>query len=485
MNKKSLKNKTVGGFIWVVIERFGGQAIRFIISIILARLLLPKQFGLIGMLAVFIAISHSLIDSGFSQAIIRKKDVNQSDYSSVFYLNLGSSILIYIIIYFAAPLIASFYHQDALIPLVRVLGIEFIITSFSLVQTTILTKKMDFKKLMIIRLPSTIIGGIFGIYMAYTGWGVWSLVIQQISSKLAFSIQIWIYSKWTPSLTFDLQEAKNLFSFGSRLMVSGILDTVYKNIYLVVIGKFFAMAEVGYYFEANKIKDLPITNISRALDTVTYPLLSEIQNDTKRLVRAYKKILQQVTFWIFPIMVGAIILAQPLFKVFLTEKWLPAVPYFQLLCITGMMYPVSAYNLNILKVRGRSDLFLKLEIFKKIIITIGIIISLPFGVMALVLTQSIISILSLFINIYFSGKLIDYGFWKQIGDLKQIIIVTLLMGLIMFGIQYSSVIKGAILQIIVIGNIGLLSYLLISYFMNISALFEFKSIFIPKIINRI
>jgi O-antigen/teichoic acid export membrane protein len=424
----SLTDKTMGGFIWAFGERFGIQAMQMVIFIVLARVLTPEAFGLMGMLAVFIAVSQSLTDSGFGQALIQKKETDEVDYSSVFYMNLVISITIYGVLFLTAPLIASFYGEPVLVNLVRVLGLRFIIAAFSMVQIARLTKRVKFKKLMIAKLPSTLVGGAAGISAAYMNYGVWSLVIQQLTDAVAYSIQIWIQSKWRPIWVFDWARVKELFDFGSKMMVSGIINTIYLNIYEIVIGRFFSTAQVGFYTQANKIKQLPVKNISSALSRVTFPVLSEIQDDDIRLKRAYKKIVRQVIFVIAPVMVGAAVVAEPLFRFVLTEKWLPAVPYFQWLCVTGFFYPINAYNLNILKVKGRSDLFLKLEVIKKVIGVIGIIIAVQYSVIALVILQAITSTIGYGINSFYSGLFIDYGIAEQLKDLAFIIAAALLMG---------------------------------------------------------
>lgn len=429
----SLTDKTLSGFVWAFGERFGVQAMQMAIFIVLARILTPEAFGLMGMLAVFIAVSQSLTDSGFGQALIQKKDADEVDFSSVFYINLVASAVIYGILYAAAPLIASFYGEPILTGMIRLLGIKFIIAAFSMVQIAKLTKEVQFKKLMIAKLPSTLLGGAAGIGAAYNGFGVWSLVIQQLTDATAYSIQVWIQAKWKPLWVFDWKRVKELFKFGGRMMTSGILHTIYQNIYEVVIGRYFATAQVGYFTQANKIKQLPVQNISSALNRVTFPVLSEIQDDDVRLKRAYKKIIRQVIFFIAPLMVGAIVIAEPLFRFVLTETWLPAVPYFQWLCVAGLFYPLNAYNLNILKVKGRSDLFLKLEVVKKVIGIIGIVIAVQFSVLALVILRAVTSIIAYGINSYYSGLFINYGILEQLKDIRNIITIAISGGIALFG----------------------------------------------------
>lgn len=432
----SLTDKTLSGFIWAFGERFGVQLLQMFIFVVLARVLTPEAFGLMGMLAVFIAVSQSLTDSGFGQALIQKKEADEIDFSSVFFINLAVSFVIYGLLYISAPLIAAFYGEPVLNELVRVLGLKFIIAAFSMVQIAKLTKEVKFKKLMIAKLPSTILGGVAGIGAAYLEYGVWSLVIQQLVDAAAYSLQVWIQSKWRPILVFDFGRVKGLFDFGSKLTIASILNTVYQNIYEIVIGRFFSTAQVGFYTQADKIKQLPVQNISSALARVTFPVLSKIQDDNVRLKRAYKKIIRQVLFVTAPIMVGAIVVAEPLFRFVLTEKWLPAVPFFQWLCIAGLLYPVNQYNLNIIKVKGRSDLVLWLGIIKKALVTIGILIALRYSVLALVIFKAVMSIIAYFINSYYSGMFIDYGIKEQFNDIWRIIFASLGMGISLLVINF-------------------------------------------------
>jgi O-antigen/teichoic acid export membrane protein len=458
----SLTDKTLSGFVWAFGERFGVQAMQMVIFIVLARVLTPEAFGLMGMLAVFIAVSRSLTDSGFGQALIQKKETDEIDFSSVFYINLIVSVVIYGILYFTAPLIASFYGEPILVNLIRVLGLKFIIAAFSMVQIAKLTKEVKFKKLMLAKLPSTLLGGAAGIGAAYMGFGVWSLIIQQLTDATAYSIQVWIQSEWRPIWVFDWERVKELFDFGGKMMVEGVLSKIYQNFYEIMIGRYFTTAQVGFYTQANKIKQLPVKNISNALSRVSFPVLSEIQDDNKRLKRAYKKILRQIFFVIAPVMVGGIVLAEPLFRLVLTDKWLPAVPYFQWLCISGLFYPANSYNLNILKVKGRSDLFLYLGLVKKGIAITGILIFVQYSVLALVIFRAFNSILAYFINSYYSGKFIDYGVVEQLQDVWRFLVLSGLMGGIIWGINIYLQ-SGDLLMIILGILVGIAVYLGLIY----------------------
>jgi teichuronic acid exporter len=432
----SLRKQATSGLVWTFAQQFGNQAIGFVVSLILARLLLPEEFGLIGMISVVIAIGGSLLNAGLTQSLIRGKNLDQEDYSTVFYFNLIASILIYILAYLLAPFISDFYDQPVLTNIVRLYCLTFITSAFSAVQMARLTKRMEFKTLAFIGIPSNLLGGVVGVSMAYLGYGVWSLVWSYICTTLGRTIQLWIYSKWSPSLVFSRKKFKEHFSFGYKLTLSGLLNTFYNNIYLIVIGRFFSANQVGLYTRAETMKQLPVTNLSNALNKVTYPLFSTIQDDDVRLKKVYKQLMQMVVYIITPILVFMAVLAEPLFRFLFTEKWVPAVPYFQILCANGILYPIHAYNLNVLKVKGRSDLFLKLEVVKKIIITIAIVIALQFGIFALLYGQVATSILGFFINTYYTGRFIDYPGWEQAKDIAPIIGLTLLCGAAIVGLDY-------------------------------------------------
>lgn len=458
----SLTDKTLSGFVWAFGERFGVQAMQLVIFIVLARILTPEDFGLMGMLAVFIAVSRSLADSGFGQALIQKKGADEVDFSSVFYMNLLVSVVIYGLLFMTAPFIAAFYGEPVLIELIRVLSFRLIAGAFSMVQVAKLTKEVKFKKLMIAKLPSTLLGGLAGIVAGYMDYGVWSLVIQQLTDATAYSIQIWIQSKWRPGWVYDKNRVKELFDFGGKLMAAGVLNAVYKNIYEIVIGRFFSTEQVGLYTQASKIKQLPVQNISSALGRVTFPVLSEIQDDNPRLKRVYKKIIRQVFLLISPLMIGGIILAEPLFRLVLTEKWINAVPYFQWLCITGLFYPANSYNLNILKVKGRSDLVLVLSIVKKVCITFGLFIFINVSVLAVVIFKAVFSVLAFFINTYYSGHLISYGIFEQLIDIWKFLFFSVVMaGFIWFIIRE----VGRDFQQLVLGlTFGIIIYGILIYF---------------------
>ncbi len=466
----SLKKQALSGVKWTFLQQVGTQGIGFVISILLARLLDPKEFGLIGMITVFIGIGASLMNAGLGSSLIRSKELDERDYATVFYFNLIASILIYIIIYFAAPFIAIFYNQPVLSQLIRWYAVTFIINAFGIVQTTRLTKLMDFKTLALISVPSLIIGGSVGLFMAYNGYGVWSLIGFYLTQSLVKVIQLWIYSGWKPLWVFDNKKFKKHFNFGYKITLSGLLDTIFNNVYSIVIGKFFPVAQVGFYQRANSLQMYPVGIISSILSRVTYPLFAQIQDDNVRLKSIYKRILQLNIFLLAPTLVIGGVLAEPLFRFLFTEKWLPAVPYFQILLVAGLLYPIHAFNLNILTVKGRSDLFLRLEIIKKTLVALTIFIAIRYGVTGLLYGSVLVSVLAFLINTHYSGKFIAYGAWEQLKDIALILVLALVTGLLVYGtVQYTKEVLSNDFLILTINSlIGFTFYVSLSYLLKIA-----------------
>lgn len=400
--------------------------------IIMARILTPADYGLVGMLAIFIAVSQSLIDSGFSQALIRKQDRSEIDNSTVFYFNIGVGIILYLILFFSAPLIASFYNEPQLIPITRIVGLSLVFNSLAVVQRALLTIKLDFKTQAKASFAGAILSGVIGISMAYTGFGVWAIVWQQISNLAVITILLWFLSHWKPVWAYSWKSFKELFGFGAKLLASGLLDTIFKNLYLIVIGKFFKASDLGYYTRAHQFTDFASSNITGIFQRVTYPVLCTIQNDDARLSDVYRRLLKTSAFIIFPLMMGLAAVAKPMIISFLTEKWLFSALLIQVLCFSQMWYPVHAINLNLLQVKGRSDLFLKLEIIKKIITAIMLCITLPLGLIPICIGMIVSSIIALVINTHYTGKLIHLGFLKQMKDLLPTLLLSLATGIIVY-----------------------------------------------------
>jgi len=465
---------------WTFGQQFGIQAISFLVSIVLARVLLPKEFGLIGMISVFIGIGTSLVNSGLTQSLIRTIDPDQEDYSTVFFFNLIGSIIIYWVLFFVAPLIAAFFSQPILIEIIRIYCLTFIINAFSEVQLTRLTKEMNFKLQMTIAIPSLIGSGLLGMFLAYKGYGVWSLVWMGVLQTFLNTVQLWFRTGWMPSFVFNMAKFRYHLKFGYKLTLSGLLDTIFTNIYQIIIGRFFLPAQVGFYTRADSLKQLPVSNISVALNKISYPLFASIQNDNVRLKKGYKQIMQMVIFVVAPILVIMGVLAEPLFRFLFTDKWLPAVPYFQILCLTGILYPLHSYNLNILNVKGRSDLFLKLEVVKKILVAIVILVSINFGILGLIWGQVVTSVLAFFINTHYSGKFLNYNAWQQIRDIIPLIGLALVAGFFVWWLNYGLSSYSDILRLTISSFVGLLIYLGLSLFFKIESVDQFKKIILRK-----
>jgi len=466
----SLRKQAVSGMIWTFLQQFGSQLISFVVSLVLARLLLPEEFGLIGMLTIFMGIGSALFNGGLTSSLIRTQECTQEDYSTVFYFNFAGSILIYGILFMVAPWIAKFYHQPSLTSITRVYGLTFILSAFGTVQNTILTRELKFKKLAIISLPALVISSVVGILMAYLNYGVWSLIVSTLVNVFFVSFFLWFNAKWYPKLIFSKDKFIQHFYYGYKLTISAILDTIFTNIYHIVIGRFYSPTLVGYYTRANTLMMLPVGNISGALNKVVFPLFSKVQDDLPRFRNSYKQIMQMVLFIITPIIVLMGLLAKPLIVFLFTDKWLAVVPIFKIICFTGILYPIHLYNLIVLEVKGRSDLFLKLEVLKKILLTIILIISFFYGFYALLWGQLIFSILALFINTHYAGKILEYSMWQQMRDILPIFIFAVIMAAITFIVDRMLTSQIDIVRLILGSLSGILTYLLVAY------LFKFESI---------
>lgn len=459
----SLKKQAVSGVIWTFAQQFSVQLINFVVQIILARLLMPEDFGLIAMLMVFISIGQTLMDGGMTSSLIRMKKPDHLDYSTVFVANFMVSIGVYIFVFAIAPFVADFYEQEVLKNILRVFALTFVIRAFVAVHVAKLTKEMNFRTQMKLQIPSTIIGAILGVVLAFNGYGVWSLVFMNLVQTIVFTIQNWIFIKWRPSLVFDKIRFKYHFNFGYKLTLSALLDSIYNDAYRIVIGKFFSPAQVGYFNQAETMRLFPVQQIGTVMGKVTYPLFSNIDGDEK-LRSVYKTTMKLVLFVVVPVMLILILIAKEGFTLLFGDKWIPAVPYFQILAIASIIRPISVYNLNILKVKGRSDLFLKVEVVKKVIGLVTIALGFPFGVMGLVISLTCVSFLFTAINMIYCGKLIDYSFWIQVKDISMLFVI----GFISFFISYliyNYLLRDISVEIAIIAIIGTL-YLTI-YFLQI------------------
>lgn len=475
---ESLKDKTSKGLLWSAVERFSVQGIQFLVMLVMARLLTPEDYGLVGMAAVFNAIAGSLVDSGFSQALIRKQNRTDLDKSTVFYFNIIVSTVLYGVIYVMVPYVSDFYEMPSLTWVVRMICLVCVINSFGVVQRAEFTTKLDFKSLTVSTLLASAVSGCIGIYMALSGYGVWALVTQQVVSAVITNLVLWILSKWRPLVVFSWESFHDLFSFGSKLMLSGLLDTTYKQIYPMVIGKLFSSDSLGNYNRASHFAQFPSSNLTSIMQRVTYPVLCGIQNEDDRLRTIYRKFLKVSAFVVFPLMMLLSALSFPMIDVLIGEKWRYCSELLQIICFAMMWYPIHAINLNLLQVKGRSDLFLKLEIIKKILGIVVLVASAPFGLVAMCYAKIGSSIICLVINTYYTGKLINVGFIKQMYDLFP----TLLLSGVMFitVLLMTHRIENQYLTLIVGGGAGLLIYLLGSIIFKFQELQDVKALIIKK-----
>ncbi len=468
---RSLKSKAVHGVFWSFLECGGQQGIQIVISIILARILLPAQFGLIGMLAIFMAIAQAFLNSGFGPALIQKKDTTQVDTCSIFYFNIVVGIVAAGLLYLAAPWIAAFYEEPALTALTRFLSLNLVINSFALIQSTLLVKQINFQTQFKVSIVATIGSGIIGITLAYRGFGIWSLAIQSVTNTIFRTVLLWFFNKWRPSLVFSFAALKNMFVFGSRLLAIELIATFTQNLYFVVIGKIFTAGDLGFYSRANRCIQLSTENLTNSVSRVTFPVFSSIQDDNSRLKRGVQKALTILNFLNFPMMIGLLVTAKPLVLVLLTEKWLPCVPYMQLLCVMGLLYPLHVINLNVLKAKGHSGLYFRIEVLKPFLTTISIAVTYRWGITAMIYGQIIVSVICYYLNSYYTCKLINYPLKEQVSDFAPYLAMSAVMGLGVYSVQlfpFSSNVALLIFQVLT----GISLYTSLNFIFKTSAFFE-------------
>lgn len=432
----SLRHKTIHGVGWSFVDNISSSGITFLVGLVLARLLTPAEYGVMAMIAIFIAISNSIIDSGFSNALIRKTHVERVDYNTVFYFNLTVSILIYIFLYLAAPIISVFFKEPILVEVTRVMGWILIINALAIIPRTQFVRDVNFKTQTKVSLISSVSSGFIGIGMALGGLGVWSLVGQQLSRQLLNTSFLWLYSKWHPVWEFSMKSFKELFGFGSKLLLSGLLDTIYKNIYYIVIGRFYTSAQLGQYTRAEQFNTIFSSNLTSVVQRVSYPVLSSIQEEPERLREAYRKIIKITMMVTFACMLGLAAVSKSLIVILIGDKWLPAVYFLQIICFSGMLYPLHAINLNMIQVRGRSDLILKLEVIKKIIAIVPIIIGVFCGIEYMLWGSVLTSFIAYFLNSRYSASLIFYPTKEQIKDILPTFITSFVVAFVMWVLSF-------------------------------------------------
>ncbi len=413
----NLKQQTLYGIFWALLERIAFRSIQFLPSILMARLLSPKEFGVVGMIMIFLLLAQTFLDGGFGTAIIQKKNSTHVDECSIFYFNILVGMILTLGIYVTAPLIARFYAEPLLTPLTRWLSLDILLKSFSLIQTTLLTRSLDFKTQIKANVLANLFGGVAGVTAAYAGLGIWSIVIQTLVASALRTTSLWFLNPWRPSWSFSLESLRNLFIFGSNMLFSSLLGTFFDNLYPVFIGKVFSASALGYYTRANSLKMMVIDTTSSTLSRVLFPAMASIQDDTERLRQLYRKSILLITFVHFPLMLGLVATAQPLINLLFSEKWHESILYFQLLCLAGLLYPMSVINLDVLKVKGRSDLFFRLELVKRAMTVMMILLTMRWGIVAMLIGQIISSIVNYFLNAYFTKQLIGYPISTQIADI--------------------------------------------------------------------
>lgn len=423
-----MKNTTIKNFIWRFAERCGAQLVTFIVSIVLARLLAPEDYGTIALVTVFTTILQVFVDSGLGTALIQKKDADDLDFSSVFYFNFFVCIVLYIGMFLAAPIIAGFYGDSSLIPIIRVISLTIVISGVKGIQQSYVSRNMLFKRFFFATLGGTIFSAFLGIGLAYAGFGVWAIVAQQLSNTAIDTLILWITVKWRPKKMFSWNRLKGLLSFGWKLLVSSLLDTVYNNLRNLIIGKFYSSADLAYYNQGDKFPKIIVTNINSSIDSVLLPTLANEQEHIDRVKSMTRRAIKTSTFIMAPLMMGLAFCATSIVKIVLTDKWLPCVPYLQIFCVTYMFWPIHTANLNAINAMGRSDYFLKLEIAKKAIGLILLLSTMRFGVMVMAYSLLISSITSQIINSWPNKKLLGYGYFEQLRDILPSVLIALFMG---------------------------------------------------------
>lgn len=468
-----LRNKTKKGLLWSTIERFSTQGIQFLFGIILARILSPDDYGIIAMPIVFLNLAQVFIDSGFSNALIRKRDLSEKDLSTAFYFNVAVGLVFYVILFCCSQYISSFYNTPILSGILKVTALTVLFNPLCAVHQALVTINLNFRIQAKISCTAAIVSGIVGVIMAYSGFGVWSLVVQQVSSSLLRTVMMWFFIKWVPQKIWSNDSFRYLWGFGSKMMLSSLINSLYQNIYPLIIGKYYTSGQLGYYTRAQQFSQLPSSNFTGIIKRVTYPVLSTVQDNDKELGMLFRRTLRVTFFVICPIMLCLFAVSDPLINVLLTEKWMPVSPLLKILCIAMVWYPLDALNLNLLMIKGRSDLFLKLEIIKKIFGFSILVIGVKYGFIALCSTAVVYSVFEILTDTYYTGKYFDLGLKKQISDIIPSFILSVIMAVSVMVINLF--IRHSVLALIIDVIIGPMVYLLLSKFLGLRELEELKT----------
>ena len=482
MSQESLKSKTIKGTAWSAADAFLGQGVTFLVGIVLARMLSPDEYGLIGICLIFNTVLSGIVDSGFSNALIRKKNCTDVDYNTMFVTNLTISIVLYALLFVSSPLVSQFFNRYELTSLIRVTGLVLLANALSITQITILTKRIDFKTKTKASLVSAIASGIIGIAMAFMGFGVWALVGQILSKQILYTICLWVLNKWWPSFTFSLKSFHYMWGFGWKLLVSGLLNNIWNQLYQVVVGKFYSSATLGQYTRGQEYASIFSSNLTNIIQRVSYPVLSEIQDDKHRMVEGYRRVIKMTMFVTAICMISLGAVAEPLIYCLIGPQWHEAATYLPLICISMSLYPLHSINLNMLQVLGRSDIFLYLEILKKIIGIIPICIGIFVDIYWMLIASILIGFVSLYLNSWYTGKALGYTFWKQLRDIAPSFGVAFTIALSVFFFKYLPISNWGILPMQII--VGVIVGIVTCQIIKIEEYKEINSI-IAKSINRI
>ncbi|MHB1153385.1 MAG: lipopolysaccharide biosynthesis protein [Eubacteriales bacterium] len=467
MENKYTKSKVVSSLFWKLLERMGTSGIQFVMQIVLARLLLPHYFGTLAIVGVFISFANIFVQSGFNLALVQKKDADEKDFSSVFFLSLAIASLLYTVIYITSPFIASFYKDPLLSPILRVLSFTLFIGVFNSIQNAYIARNMMFKSLFFSSLGAALVSGSIGILSAFCGTGIWALVIQQLTSQLTISIILWFTVKWRPCLIFSFEKVRSLFSYGWKLLVSNIIYILYQDLRTLIIGKLYNSSILGFYNRGESFPHLIVSNIDGSIQSVMFPTFSAHQDNTQRLKDMIRRSIVTSSFLIFPAMTGLAMVAEPLVKILLTERWLPAVPFLQIFCIMNAIRPIQGVNLQIINAMGRSDINLKLLFIKRGFDFIVLLVSIPFGIYALAIGTIISAFFSMIVNISPNKKLLNYSYKEQFNDLLPALLISLFMGVIISLFNFLNVGPYLIMLIQIIT--GMLIYMGLANFFKIDS----------------
>ncbi len=479
MNRRSLGDAYLSGILWVLIDKFGGGGLNFLVTILLARLLTPEDFGLVAMVMILFDICTTMMESGFSAALIRQKEISAIDKSTTFFFNFVASILLYALLYVGAPSIASFFAAPALESIVRVMGLILIINSFSIVQHAVFSQKIDYKTLARVRIFTILISSVVAIAMAYLGYGVWSLVAQFGLMSLINTMVLCYLNRWWPSFRFSTASFRRLFNFGYKVLLAGLLNRLYRHIYQLLIGRFFAAATLGLYSQAAHFKKVTALTVFETVNKVTYPFLAKIQDDQQRFKEVYRTVIRLNTFVLVPSMVLLGVLAEPFIVVLVGEKWMACVPMLQLLCVSGVIYHFSRIFHHALLARGRSDLTLRLEIFYKVSITISILVGVNFGLYGLIWSEIVSAYINLLISVWYTKTYLAYSIREQVTDVWKTFAISLTMGTALLFFVYMQ--PGTpVLHLIAGGLAGGVIYLALHLLLRTQELAVIRDIVIPR-----